>query len=82
MSRSVGVRSLRSQKTALWMNIGVSYGVGGDASVLRRLTFEFTRGRKRAKPAVGRRVQRRVRPRHLDRYALVDSQPQAADLEL
>ena len=28
------------------------------------LTFEFTRGRKRAKPAVGRRVQRRVRPQH------------------
>ena len=36
MSRSVGVRSLRSQKTALWMNIGASYGVEGDASVLRR----------------------------------------------
>jgi hypothetical protein len=29
--------------------------------VMERLTFEFTRGRKRAKPAVGRRVQRRVR---------------------
>ena len=30
------------------------------------LTFEFTRGRKRAQPAVGRRVQRRVRPRARD----------------
>ena len=29
----------------------------------RALTFEFTRGRKRAQPAVGRRVQRRVRLR-------------------
>src|SRR5262245_12488506 len=28
---------------------------------LRRLTFELTRGRKRAKPAVALRVQRRVR---------------------
>src|SRR5689334_11666083 len=28
------------------------------------LTFEFTRVRKRAKPAVALRVQRRVRPRH------------------
>jgi len=29
---------------------------------LRRLTFEFTRSRKRAKPAIASRVQRRVRP--------------------
>jgi hypothetical protein len=27
MSRSAGVRSLRNQKTALWMNIGVSLGL-------------------------------------------------------
>jgi hypothetical protein len=30
---------------------------------VRRLTFEFTRLRKRAKPAVAGRVQRRVRQR-------------------
>jgi hypothetical protein len=29
------------------------------------LTFEFTRGRKQAKPAVARRVQRRVSPRSM-----------------
>src|SRR5262249_33873867 len=31
-------------------------------AALRRLTFEFTRSRKRAKPAVASRGQRRVRP--------------------
>ena len=31
----------------------------------RRLTFELTRVRKRAKPPVALRVQRRVSPQHL-----------------
>ena len=35
-----------------------------------RLTFEFTRGRKRAQPAVGRRVERRARPH--DTFARTD----------
>src|SRR6185436_8832564 len=47
----------RKQRPALWALLILHD---------RRLTFEFTRLRKRAKPAVAGRVQRRVRRRHLE----------------
>src|SRR5262249_22218816 len=45
-----------------------------------RLTFEFTRGRKRAKPAVGRRVQRMVGRHALNLLALGHALPYALHL--
>src|SRR5262249_16972797 len=43
------------------MRLRTSFMDGREIAAPRRLTFEFTRSRKRAKPAVASRVQRRVR---------------------
>lgn len=42
---------------------GRSFDLPNSAPRSGRSTFEFTRGLQTAKPAVARRVQRRVRPR-------------------
>jgi len=49
--------------TRLSVNRSEQHALPQEAACLRGLTFEFTRLRRRVKPAVGRRVQRRVRPR-------------------